>query len=305
MTPQRAAAIAVVVGAATWGTTGTAQALADVAASPLAVGAARTVVGALVLALAAIATRVDPPAPAVGGGRGALLVAGASIAAYQVLFFAGVAATGVAVGTVVGIGAAPVLTGLVAWLADGGRPSSRWWGATALAVAGAVLVLQSSGTSTQVDAGGVLLALGAGLAYAILTVASRRLLDAGVPPTRAMAQVFAIGALPSALLLVVHDGASLLTGRGVALVAWLAVVTVGVGYVAYARGLRVVPPATVGTLTLTEPLVAALLGILVLGERPAALAVVGMLGLAAGLVLVARPTRSVTAVGPDEHVDLP
>ena len=290
---RRTAALAVVAGAATWGTTGTAQALADVAASPLAVGAARTVLGALVLFAVAAATR-RPATGAAPTGRplGALVVAGASIAAYQVLFFAGVAATGVAVGTVVGIGAAPVLTGLVAWAADGARPSSRWWGATVLAVAGAVLVLRSSGGSGEVDALGVLLALGAGLSYAVLTVASRRLLDAGVPPTRAMAEVFLVGAVPSAVLLVMTDASSLLSGRGLALVAWLALVTVGAGYVLYARGLREVPPATVGTLTLTEPLIAAVLGILVLAERPSALAVAGMLALATGLVLVVRPAPS-------------
>lgn len=287
---RRAAALAVVAGAATWGTTGTAQAVAAVSASPTVVGAARTVAGALVLAAAAAATGSlrGPTAP--GGGR-PLLVAGASIAAYQVLFFAGVAATGVAVGTVVGIGSVPVLTGLVAWLVDGARPSRRWWGATALAVAGAVLVLRSSGGTDEVDAVGVLLALGAGLSYAVLTVASRRLLDAGMHPTGAMARVFAVGAVPSLLVLVLADGAALATPRGAALVAWLGLVTVGVGYVLYARGLREVPPATVGTLTLTEPLVAAVLGVALLGERPTAVAVVGMLLLALGLVLVVRPAR--------------
>lgn len=288
---RRAAALAVVAGAATWGTTGTAQALADVAASPLAVGAARTVFGAAVLAVAASATRAFGPATTDAPTRAPLLVAGVSIAAYQVLFFAGVAATGVAIGTVVGIGSVPVLTGLVAWVADRARPDGRWWGATVLAIAGAVLVLSSSGGSSEVDATGVLLALGAGLSYAVLTVASRRLLDAGQHPTGAMARVFAVGAVPSVVLLTLGDGAALLTGRGVALVAWLALVTVGAGYVLYARGLREVPPATVGTLTLTEPLVAAVLGVLVLGERPSGLALLGMGALAVGLVLVARPRQ--------------
>lgn len=289
MTP-RGAALAVVAGAATWGTTGTAQALAAVSASPVAVGAARTVFGAAVLAAAALATGTLRRGVAVASGP-ALLVAGGSIALYQVLFFAGVAATGVAIGTVVGIGSVPVLTGLVAWAANGARPTGRWWGATALAVAGAALVLGSAGGTSEVDALGVALALGAGLSYAVLTVASRRLLDAGQHPTGAMARVFAVGAVPSIVLLVVGDGAALATPRGTALVAWLALVTVGAGYVLYARGLREVPPATVGTLTLTEPLVAAILGIALLGERPTPAAFAGMALLAIGLVLVARRPR--------------
>lgn len=295
---RRAAALAVVAGAATWGTTGTSQALADLAASPAAVGAARTVAGALALVLlAGVLDRSAGPSeaepPQVRSLTGPLLVAGAAIAIYQVLFFAAVAATGVAIGTVVGIGSVPVLTGAVAWAADGTRPLGRWWAATALAIAGATLVLLRSGGSAEVDAFGVVLALGAGLSYAVLTVASRRLLDAGWQPTRAMAGVFAVGAVPSALVLVLGDGAQLLTVRGALLVAWLAVVTVAVGYALYARGLRVLPPATVGTLTLTEPLVAAVLGVVVLAERPGPLAVVGAGLLALGLVLVARAPAEV------------
>lgn len=288
---RRTAALSVVAGAATWGTTGTSQALADVAASPLAVGAARTLLGAACLAvLAGVTTRGRTGAASPGRHRvgPALVVAGTAIAAYQVLFFAGVAATGVAIGTVVGIGSVPVLTGAVAWAADGARPLARWWAATALAVVGAALVLVRSDASSQVDPLGVALALGAGLSYAVLTVASRRLLDAGWQPVRAMTAVFAVGAVPSLVLLVLGDGAALLTRNGVLLVLWLAVVTVAVGYALYARGLRVLSPTSVGTLTLTEPLVAAILGVAVLGERPGPLAVLGAALLATGLVVVAR-----------------
>lgn len=288
---RRAAALAVVGGAATWGTTGTAQALADVTAAPAAVGAARTVLGAVALVALAVVLPAGPPStPDARQGRTVpLVVAGLSIAAYQACFFASVAATGVAVGTVVGIGSAPVLTGLVAWLADGDVPRRSWWAATGAAVVGAGMVLGSSGSTTEVDAGGVLLALGAGLSYAVLTVASRRLLDAGWHPTVAMARVFAVGAVPSVVLLAVVGTSDLVSGRGALLVGWLAVVTVGVGYALYARGLRELAPATVGTLTLTEPLVAALLGVVLLQERPGGVAVVGMGALALGLVLVARP----------------
>lgn len=275
----------VVLGAATWGTTGTAQAVADTAASPFLVGAARTVGGALALALLLV---VLPRHRVTGGARGWLLLAGVAVAAYQLLFFAAVDATGVAIGTVVGIGSVPVLTGGLAWLVDRQRPTSGWFAATGLAVLGTALVLGSSAPGSTVDAVGVGLALGAGLSYAVLTIASRRLLDAGWGPLAAMAAVFAVGSAASAVVLARGDVAPLLTGRGTALVAWLALVTVAVGYALYATGLRVLPPATVGTLTLTEPLVAAVLGVVLLAERPAATAVVGAGLLAAGLVLTAR-----------------
>lgn len=299
---RRVAALAVVAGAATWGTTGTSQALAEVAVSPVMVGAARTVFGALALVVLAAITRRGgtsrtprtSPSASGAGVTGPLLVAGAAIAAYQVLFFGGVAATGVAVGTVVGIGSVPVLTGALAWAADGDRPTARWWAATGAAVVGAAMVLGSSSTTSQVDAVGVLLSLGAGLSYAVLTVASRRLLDAGLPPTSAMARVFLVGAVPSAVVLLLGDAAGLASTRGVLLVGWLAVVTVALGYALYARGLQVLPPATVGTLTLTEPLVAAVLGIALLAERPGAVAAAGMAALVLGLLLVVeRPAATI------------
>lgn len=77
------------------------------------------------------------------------------------------------------------------------------------------------------------------------------------------------------------------------MVAWLGLVTTTVAYLLFARGLRHLPAGTVGTLSLAEPLTAAALGLLVLGERPDAPAALGALGLIAGLTLMAlRPGRS-------------
>ena len=44
-----------------------------------------------------------------------MLIAAAGVAAYQLSFFAAVADTGVAVGTIVALGSAPALTGVIEW----------------------------------------------------------------------------------------------------------------------------------------------------------------------------------------------
>lgn len=292
---RRRAALAVVAGAAAWGTTGTSQAVADLDVSPFVVGAVRQVGGAVTLALVAsvLARRAarqpvrSAPVPGPGAGRGALLVAGASVVAYQLLFFAGVDRAGVALGTVVGIGSVPVFAGLLTWLVDGSRPRRRWWPATAVAIGGCALVLAPTAGADRVDVVGVTMAAAAGLAYAVLTIANRRLLDTGLRPTVAMARVFAVGALPALAVLAAADIRGLAEPRGVVLVVWLSVVTVAVGYLLYAIGLRVLSPPTVGTLTLAEPLVAASLGVALLGERPGPVAAVGAALLAVGLVLAA------------------
>jgi DME family drug/metabolite transporter len=76
-------------------------------------------------------------------------------------------------------------------------------------------------------------------------------------------------------------------GRSLALVLWLGVATV-VGYMCFVTGLRRV---TAAMLSLAESLVAAVLALAVLGERPPPLAMAGAALLLAGLVLVSLPVE--------------
>ena len=154
----------VLAAAVLWGTTGTAQAFAPAGAQPAAVGAVRLAVGGVALLAFAAARGVlrrGKRWPAL-----ATAVAAGSVAAYQLCFFAGVARTGVAVGTIVAIGSAPILAGVLGFLVRGERPGRRWAVATVLAVVGCDLLIVTRG-SVSVDAGGVVLALGAGAAYAV------------------------------------------------------------------------------------------------------------------------------------------
>lgn len=226
---------------------------------------------------------------------GSFVVAALALTTYQLTFFGAVDRAGVAVGTVVGIGSAPVLSGLLAWLVDRVVPSRRWWTATALAVLGCVLVVAPAGGSTGVDQGGVALALVAGLAYAVLVVAQGRVAAAGIEPLRGVAITLALSALPGAVVLAGGDAAGLVTPRGLLLVAWLGVVTIGIGHGLWSLGLSTLPAASVGTLTLAEPLVAAALGVALLAERPPAIAGLGAALLVVGLVLVVLPQRRLVA----------
>lgn len=272
----------VLAAAVLWGTTGTAQAFAPEGATPASVGAARLVVGGLVLiALAA----------AKGGLKDGLhmplrptLVAAAGIAAYQLFFFAGVARTGVAVGTIVGIGTAPIWAGALDWLVVGVRPGRRWAAATALAVLGSALLV-AGGRGISVDPLGVFLALGAGLCYAIYTLASKRLL-ANYPPDTVMAVIFALGAIVLLPILLVGDLSWLAEPGGVAVALHLGFVTVALAYALFARGLATVAASTAVTLSLAEPLTAATLGVVVLDERLTAAALVGVGLLLAGLAIL-------------------
>ena len=265
--------------AALFGTTGTARALGP-AAGPPSVGAVRIAIGGTVLLAYTMAT---------GGfgrrewSRRDIAVSGVGVAAYQACFFSAVSLTGVAIGTIVAIGSAPAVTGLLAWGFRGERPDGRWAVATGLAVAGSALLVASGG-SIGVDPLGVLLALGAGASYAVYTVSGKGLLDSGHEPTAVMAAAFSTGAILLGPLLVLADLDWLARPSGLAMALYLGILPTAVAYVLFARGLRRLAPATVATLTLAEPLTAAILGVVVLDERPSALAAVGGLLVLSGLV---------------------
>lgn len=286
--------VLVVFAAVLFGTTGTAQALGP-DASPLAVGATRIAVGALLLGLAARA--LAPRAPRGRWSPGALTGAAAGIAGYQLSFFAAVADTGVAVGTVVAIGSAPALAGLLARAVDGTPLTARWAACTALAAAGVLLLVLTAG-GAQVSAPGVGLALVAGASFALYTVASKRLLDAGHRPEAVMACGFGLAAVALVPVLAVVGLGPLWSADGLALALYLGAIPTALAYVLFARGLRGISAGEAATLTLAEPVTASVLGALVLGERPGAVAVAGAALVLAGLAALAwprgRPTRDST-----------
>ncbi len=283
------ARLAVLFAAVCFGTTGTAQALGPDATDPLAVGAARILVGAALLV--AVAARSLPAA----GGPWAprpLLAAGVGVAAYQLAFFTAVEDTGVAVGTVVAIGSGPAFAGLLGRAVGGEALTGRWALATGLACAG-VALLVGSGQAADVSAPGIGLALVAGASYATYTVAAKALLTAGHAPEAVMARAFALGAILLLPVLFATGGGGLESAGGLALVLFLGAVPTALAYVLFARGLRHLSSGETATLTLAEPLTATLLGIVVLGERPTGLMAAGAALVLGGLlVLAARGPRA-------------
>lgn len=357
----RAAALLVVAAAVCFGTTGTAQSLGAADASALSLGAARIVFGGALLALIALvasrltarsarsarsdhgdradqgdrATRSaagsaapSPVATTVQGrnrarlGSLALVGVGAiGVAAYQPAFFTGTHENGVAVGTLVALGSAPVLTGLLEWGVRRTAPGIRWTIATAVAAAGVavlsgifapsstvgastadgVAAVTSGAASGTVTLTGVLGSLGAGAAYAVYALSSKLLLDRGFSPTAAMGATFGGAAIVMMPVLLTSDLAWLARSGGLLSTAWLAVVTVALAYTLFARGLRSLPAARAATLTLIEPLTATVLGVLVLNEQFTASIIAGLLLLLAGLLILTigrRPLPSVRVLAP-------
>ncbi|MFT4231072.1 MAG: EamA family transporter [Microbacterium sp.] len=293
--------LAVVAAAVLFGATGTAQALGPAGTTPLSVGVVRLVVGGTGLAaigflLARRRRGRTGAAVRRASGRDLLLMAttGVCLAAYQPLFFLGTQRNGVAVGTVIALGAAPVLAGVLEWAMTRRIPGRTWILATALAGAGVVLLGSggAAGGAAGADAVGILGSLGAGASFAIFANAQRRLMDAGWDPFTVAGAMGLGSAIVGALVLPFVDLSWVDSGRGVAMALWLGLATVALAYTLFTWGLERLTAATAATLTLAEPLTASLLGIAVLGERLSALAVAGLAVLAAGLILLAWGARS-------------
>lgn len=293
----------VLLAALCWGTTGTAQSFAPPSLPAYWVGALRLLVSALFFAVVLVATRQ-------GAGLRRLpwlplLLAGTSMAAYNLAFFAGVRATGVAVGTAVALGSGPIWAGLIQAL-GGQRPPLRWWLGTVLAVAGGVLMVGAGGSGAPpLSLAGLALCLTAGLSYAVYAGANQRLVAASSPAAATLASfsLAAALALPAAAGIA---GPVHLTAQDLAIAAYLGVVATGVAYLLFSHALRHIGAATGVTLALAEPVTAFVLAVLAVGERPGwAAAGGGLLVLAGLLVVVWAELRGRSASAPNSAAAAP
>lgn len=285
--PSLAGVAMALTAAALWGTTGTAQTFASSQTSPYWIGALRLAIGSVFFAGVLLLGRSRPFAG--GGSLRAVwpwaLLGGIAIAAYNLCFFAGVKATGVAVGTGVAIGSGPVWVGLLDWLTVRKSPRPVWWLGTAAAVTGISLMLLDGGADAKFNLTGLSLCLAAGLAYASYTVVAKHLAGKATPQmaTFLIFSVAAFIAVPVAALVSPTFVASPATWI---MLAYLGVVVTGMAFLLFSHALRRVSAATCVTLSLAEPLMAFVLAILVVGEQPGVAAYGGLGLVVAGLWLV-------------------
>lgn len=274
----------VLAAALLWGTTGTAQSFAPPQLASVWVGALRLVAAAGFFA--AMLVLVPRPLPR-GLPWPGIVAAAVCMTAYNLAFFAGVRASGVAVGTAVAIGSGPVWAGLLQALVQRSAPTGLWWAGTVLAVGGGALMIAGAGGTQPLSAGGIVLCLGAGLSYAVYALVNKTLV-ARAEPGAVTGAVFTLAALLALPIAVALAGTPVLAARDLAIVAWLGVMSTGVAYLLFSHGLRHISGATGVALALGEPVTAFLLALVVVGERPGVGAFVGLLAVLAGLAVVIR-----------------
>lgn len=301
--------LCLIVAGAAWGTAGAAASLVYRASDmgPVVLSFWRCAIGfVLLLAVRLLRPRVRVRAQAAAPeplGRKALRAGatGIGLAVFQTAYFAAVDVTGLAVGTVVTLGAGPVFIALGARLTLGERLGRGGVAAVAGALTG-LAVLALGGEGATVRPWGVLLALVSAAGYSVMTLLTRKWgRDGGADAASTSVRSFAVTSLcllPFALAegLVPHTAEPVQLGW---LLAYIAAVPTALAYALYFAGAAAVRSATVSVIMLLEPVGAAVLAVLLLGEHLTAPTLAGtllMLGSVTGLAVAeARRARRLPA----------
>ena len=276
----------VLLAAMLWGTVGTTQTFLSEGISSFAVAGVRSGIGGGVLLLAVLLMKKISFR---NWSWKWTILAAIAIALFQSLFFTSVRFTGVAVGTVVTIGSAPVFAGFIEWVFWKVRPTLVWAIATVLAIVGCLLLFMNQG-ETAINPIGIGLALAAGSMFALYTNVSKQLMkrEETLP---AVAMTFSICAL-FLLPLAAKDGFGWLTeGINIWPILFMALAATSLAYILFLGGLKKISSSAAVTLSLAEPLTAALLGVFLVGEHLTFVAWIGVSLLLGGIVVLTFGTK--------------
>ncbi|HRM30038.1 MAG TPA: EamA family transporter [Acinetobacter johnsonii] len=286
--------IAVLFAAFLWGTTGTVAFFAP-NLSPLAVGAAAMGGGGLLQALLARKSiiyhlaHIKAHAVMLGVGVTAVFI-------YPLAFYSSMHYAGITIGTVVSIGTAPLFTALLERVFDRKALSMTWLMSFVLGVTGVALlslgeshaVATTEHLSQNRQMLGIALGAVAGLTYALYSWAAKRMIDQGMDAKASMGLIFGLGSLLLLPTLWITGSNLFEENINLYVVGYMMLIPMFLGYVLFGYGLKTVPASKAITLTLFEPLVAAVFAILLVGEQLAPIGWIGMVLISICLALLTK-----------------
>ena len=271
------------------GTAGTVAAIYAINTPSPVIGFVRLFIGAITLLILA---------PFLGGKlsqlprlitRPGVWIMGASSASYQVFFFASVDRTGVATAALITVGCIPVSAGIVGWIFLRERPSKIWYISTAIAISG--LVVASLGELQTNDATGLIFAVIAGSGIGAYINAAKIEVRAGGHSSQLPGMAFLLGSI--GLFFVVRSDLLQVewTTQTILLAVYLGAVTMGIANGIQMLGLRGISPGVASTMMLADPVTAAVLGVVVLGEAVTLTGTVGLILVVIGLAMQSFSTE--------------
>ncbi|ENO1793247.1 DMT family transporter [Vibrio alginolyticus] len=276
-----------------WGTTGTAASLApDVSA--LAIGAFSMGIGGFMQACMS-AKSLKRDFRKVVHKKKTLLVSIIALATYPLAFYSSMRFAGVAIGTVISISTAPFFSALLECLFSRNQTiTKRWMMSFAIGVTGITLLLASESSANSLfdhdmKHWGVLLGLLAGLTYAIYSWGVKAMIDHGIESQTAMGSVFGIGGVLLLPTLFITGDNLFASSTNTTVMLYMALIPMGLGYVAFGFGLRFVTASGASILTLFEPVIAAALAVAIVGEE---ISFIGWVGITLTLVCLFLQSKS-------------
>lgn len=273
--------MAVILASFLWGTTGTAATFApDV--SPLGIASVAMGVGGLLQAFIAyrhILTHLS----SLLVSKHLLILGAVNVAIYPLAFYSSMKLSGVAVGTVVSIGMAPIAAALIEWWYDKHPLTGRWILSIIIGIFGVLcLAAAKSATTFESTSGdwynllGIILGLIAAFTYAMYSWIAHRLIHRGIPSRATMGGMFGVGGILLMPVLLLTGAPLLDSASNFSVGLYMAIVPMFLGYFLFGKGLTVIRASLATIITLLEPVVAALLAVTIVGES---LSVIGWVGI--------------------------
>ena len=280
--------LAVILASLLWGTTGTAATFAP-ALSPLFIGSfAMGIGGILQCGLATVKIVHDRALLAVHCRF--LIVGALAVAIYPLAFYSSMRLSGVTIGTVVSIGSAPILSAIIEYFSRDFQLNKQWAMGALLGIIGMVMLAFSDNASTTIQYThvnlGILLGLVAGLTYALYSWSARQLMLKGVNTKAAMGATFGCGGLLLIPVMLITGSAFVTSWNNMAVGFYMALIPMFLGYLCYGFGLSKISASMATTITLLEPVIAAILAMLIVGECLSLIGWIGMLLIFICLIMV-------------------
>jgi drug/metabolite transporter (DMT)-like permease len=211
---------------------------------------------------------------------------------YQLLFVFGVSRTRVGSAALI-LAAAPVFIALLGLLRGVETVTPRGWTGIVLSIAGVAVVMlgsSSSGSASHGSLTGTLLVFCGMLLWSVYTVGLQPLTHR-VDTVQLSALTMAGGMIP--LAFATPFAVSSIVSAHASHIAWWcvfysSVISIGIAYLFWYRGIRVLGPTRTSVYGNLQPIVAILTGWIALGEAPTGWQVIGTVAIIGGLVLTRR-----------------
>lgn len=280
--------ILIAVAAIFWGTAGiTSKYISNICSiSPLAIGAWRLVFASPLLLF--VCYMKNKKIISIKRKHGKFfLIYGLAVALYQVTYFTAVRLSLVSTATLIAICISPVFSAILARIFIKEKIKPLIFAVLLLSIMGTTLIMDIGNIDISLQArylGGYLLALGAGLSYAIYTVTGKHLLYFYDPLT-VVALTFTLGAFLLLPCIEIPHTASLVVWFAL---LYLGIVPTALAYILFILGLKRTAVTAAAIISLLEPLFSTFLSLTVMGERLSKLQGIGAFLLISSLVLISR-----------------